>query len=400
MKSGIIPLKIDHRNYSTKTFGATFDFENDLNLDAGFGQPNQNADGKPNACTGYTQSELCQDEDKAQYKPNYTYEKTLFMMGATEGEPCDMKTSLKSTLVYGVQKTDETTDEQAQYHRRGAYYQVEKTAGDWFDSLRSIMQTRNCSVSVASPWYESFEAPMQGIILDNFRGGFSWHNWKCCGWKTINGAPYLIAKSWQGSSYGDGGYVYFSRSAINNLLSISGSGAFIVAQYNPSNVQTVSLSILETITSYLRMWLTQIISKPMQTNTSVNVQVPKEVNKPESKITLWARAIAEWEGDVTGHNAGNMKYTTLTKSWGATQGRPAQDGGYFAVFKDDGIPALCNFLTLGCENQLTAFHQARTFHDFTKVYAGNPPEGYIEGIRKLVGCEMDTDISTFLPSQV
>lgn len=260
MKSGIKPLQPDHRNYSTKTFGGVIPFTAICFIDYVPNQPNQTADGKPNGCTGYAQSELCQDMDKAQYNPNYTYEKTLFMMGANEGDACDMKTSLKSTIVYGVQKPDETTDDQAEYHRRGAYYQVEKTTEDWFDSIRAIIQLKSTSVSIASQWYTSFEFPLsQGIISDDFTGTFSWHNWKCCGWKPINGQPYLIAKSWQGSSYGDNGYVYFSRSAINKLLSISGAGAFILSQYNPTNIQTIKLTIIETIISYCRRLIEKLI---------------------------------------------------------------------------------------------------------------------------------------------
>lgn len=117
------------------------------------------------------------------------------------------------------------------------------------------------------------------------------------------------------------------------------------------------------------------------------------------KILIWAKAIAQWEGDTTGHNAGNMKYTALTASWGATKGRPAADGGFFAVFKDDGLPALCNFLSMGCKDQLLDFHNARTLESFTKIYAGDPPQGYINGIAKILGVSLDTNIATFLTDE-
>ena len=114
------------------------------------------------------------------------------------------------------------------------------------------------------------------------------------------------------------------------------------------------------------------------------------------KIVNWAKGIKQWEGDITGHDAGNLKYTTLTQSWGAMKGRPAEDGGYFALFPDDGMNALCNFLKLGCEDELVAFHQARTFESFTKIYAGNPPQTYIQGIADLIPCQLTDDISIFL----
>lgn len=280
MKNGVKPIKIDHRNYSTHTFGTTFAFATEVNLDAGFGFPNQNADGLPEGCTGYSQSELCQDQDKARYKPKFTYEKTLFMMNAKEGEPCDMPTSLKSTKVYGVQSINETTDAEASKHLRGAYYQVEKV-GDWFDGIRSAISQNNCSVSVATQWYESFGNPTHGIISDTPAGNFSWHNYKISGWKVINGETYLIAKSWQGANYGDNGYCYFSRTLINKLLSVSGAGAFIVAPYDPSKLKTVELGIFQTILSYFVRWLESIKKKPVESAPIVDhYQEVKEAIQP------------------------------------------------------------------------------------------------------------------------
>ncbi len=122
---------------------------------------------------------------------------------------------------------------------------------------------------------------------------------------------------------------------------------------------------------------------------------------PHTKIIAWANAIALGEGaHPSSNNPGNMKYSTLTKSWGATMGRAALDGGHFCQFATyaQGFDALCNYLILGCENELIAYHapSARTFEGFTKIYAGNPPQGYIVAIAEAIGCQMDTPISTFL----
>lgn len=119
------------------------------------------------------------------------------------------------------------------------------------------------------------------------------------------------------------------------------------------------------------------------------------------KIVAWALAIAHEEGATPElHNPGNLKYASLTASWGATRGREAADGGFLCQFPDDatGQKALCNFLVLGCENELIAFHapEARTFEGFTKIYAGNPPQGYIDAIAKAIGVSLDAQISTFL----
>lgn len=118
-----------------------------------------------------------------------------------------------------------------------------------------------------------------------------------------------------------------------------------------------------------------------------------------SLIQKWAQAIANQEGaDPSSYNPGNLKYTTLTASWGATPGREALDGGHLCQFPDwqTGNNALCNFLMLGCEDELRAFHEARTLEAFTQVYAGNPPQGYIDSIANELGVALDTLISTFI----
>lgn len=118
-------------------------------------------------------------------------------------------------------------------------------------------------------------------------------------------------------------------------------------------------------------------------------------------IKKWAALIAQGEGaSLASNNPGNLKYSSLTASWGATPGRAATDGGHLCQFATPamGMNALCNFLMLGCENELRAFHspEARTLIGFTKIYAGNPPQGYIDRIVGGLGVSPYVDISTFL----
>lgn len=135
--------------------------------------------------------------------------------------------------------------------------------------------------------------------------------------------------------------------------------------------------------------------------------VPSLPPKPQPMTTFpqmiqkWAHAIETSEGAAPAtNNPGNLKYSSLTASWGATPGRAASDGGHLCQFGTyaQGLHALCNFLVLGCENQLLAFHHARTLTSFTKIYAGNPPQGYIDRIVSTLGVSPDVDISTFLVS--
>ncbi len=263
---GLKPIKKDHRDYSFhRTFGnATPDVFTEQNFDAGFPIANQDTDCLPYGCTGYAQTGLAQDEDKLQYLPKYTYDQTLMEEGILTGGPqyekvgCDIRDSLSSTIVYGLQKLGETPAD-ALNHRRGQYFTLERVPGmDWFDSFRSCMQLNGRSISFGSPWFTSFAMPQQGIVQappSYDPSTASWHNHKICGWKTIGGVPYLIDASWQGPEYGDNGFVYFSREIINALMNIPGSGAFTLVPFTAANVQNVQLTLYAYLLSYLRMIL-------------------------------------------------------------------------------------------------------------------------------------------------
>lgn len=266
MQTGLTRIWPDHRDFSFhRTFGSVNPeiFPDSLMLDAGFPIANQNTDGLPYGCTGYCQSSVCQDEDKIQYLPRFTYDNTLIEEGITSSNPqfeqvgCDIRDSLASTIVYGLQALGETPAT-ALNHRRGQYFALEQEENsDWFDTLRSTLQTGQRSISVGSAWYASFATPQNGIVAapDSYSDPHSMHNHKICGWKTINGVPYLIDASWQGTQYGDNGFVYVSREIINNLLTQSGSGAFTIVPFTTANIQNVQLTIYEYLLSYLRMIL-------------------------------------------------------------------------------------------------------------------------------------------------
>ncbi len=141
-------------------------------------------------------------------------------------------------------------------------------------------------------------------------------------------------------------------------------------------------------------------------SSTADMNTPTATTEPTSTIFApmiekWITAVSQWEGaNPESNNPGNLKYSTLTASWGATKGHPASDGGYLCQFATEnaGEIALGNFLTLGCEDELIAFHspEARTLRGFTVIYAGNPPENYIQGIIAGLGVPGDTLISTFI----
>jgi hypothetical protein len=251
---GLKAIVRDNRDHSYhRTFGSVGTFPQTFNTDAGFGIPNQDMDGFPNGCTGYTQASIASDEDKVVYKPYFTYEKTLFMGNEPMGAPCDLRDSLKSTIVYGLQRDTEKTDEEALQHRRGRYFNVQPTT-DWFDGIRSAIYTNNRSVSMGTSWFIEFNISHGFVDRFYYNGNpnnYPRHNYKACGWTTKGGDPYLKVLPWQGRGYGKDGFLYFSRDVVNKLMSIDGSGAFTFAKAKPEDIQNIRSTTMQVLVTYL-----------------------------------------------------------------------------------------------------------------------------------------------------
>jgi len=263
MKFGTFPVELDTRDYSyNRTFGTTKPlFPDNYNVDIGKTMPDQNADGYFNGCTGYTQADNLGDELDSITKPPFTYERTCFMEGHDTTQPCSIRTSLKSTRVYGVQMLHEATEQEAAQHKGGPYFNVyDDTNLDWFDDIRAAILKEGKGASLGLPWFWP-HVSSHGIMptptlleLDMARYSpfdIPWHNVACKGWKTIGGQPYLILKPWRGPNYGDKGFIYMSRDLTNTLMKIRGSAAFIQTHAKPEDIRTLKLDILETILVYL-----------------------------------------------------------------------------------------------------------------------------------------------------
>lgn len=188
---------------------------------------------------------------------------------------------------------------------------------------------------------------------------------------------------------------------------------YLNGYYAPQANQVLSLlqQLSAALQAYVQILVVKVAQHSAATTTpvtpnsaptaTISPKTPTMSNASQfpAMIQKWAAAIAVGEGaDPMSHNPGNLKYSPLTASWGAQAGCSATDGGNLCQFPDDqtGLNALCSFLILGAQNQLKAFHQARTLEAFTKIYAGNPPQGYIDGIAQKLGVSETVDISTFL----
>lgn len=269
---GFKPRKyLDHRNYSYgHTFGTTEAFLTELNFDARLTVPDQNKPDPrfnnpafPNGCTAFTTTDIATDEDKNVYNPAFTYARTLLLEDAVSGSPCSIQDSLKSSMVYGLAQKDEG-DAEALHHRRGPYFEIRPTNGqDWFDAIRSSVQKNKRSVSVGTQWFPEFTTASGGIV-DSFslRNTNDWHDFKVSGWKPVGNKQYLIVKPWVGPDLGDKGFFYFSRETVNKLFSVKGCGVFTNAHALPSDIQSVQLTLLQTLVSYYYRLLDLIHGQP------------------------------------------------------------------------------------------------------------------------------------------
>lgn len=249
MQSGTKPTRKDHRDYSHRSFGALqVPFPASYNTDAGLWMPNQNVDdlvfnlpALPFGCTDYTQADLANDEVDA-----LTYDPLLLdnVTHANSEGGTDVRTALGA-----AKKLNWIT----------GYFNIEALDGqDMFDAVRDAQVsggTEKRSVSVGSKWFPEFEqVGVTGLLpMPDFNGAnFTWHNWKICGWRTINDQVYLVGKSWQGASYGDKGLCYFSRPLFNQLMGIEGSVAFTATKGVLPPITTISLSWLQWLVSNVR----------------------------------------------------------------------------------------------------------------------------------------------------
>lgn len=310
--SGVRKVVPDHRDRSyPRTFGTTTTFPDELNLDVGFGFPDQNADGYPNGCTGYTQADIAADEDTIEYQPRFTYDKTRMMEGTyPEDVGCDIRDSLESTIAYGLLAKGETTDDQAGFHRRGAYYNVVDDPNlDAFDDVRSAIATNRRSVSCVTPWFAEWEYPVKGVIAAP-KTLTGYHNWKICGWTQIAGTPYLIGKSWQGPRYGDSGYHYVSREIFNAVMAMPGSGCFTLRKAVAADYARVKLAIFQTVLSYMRLWLISLFSHPMPQTPPEPQNTPSQPVSPSPDSDTVPPTVPE---------SGDLQWDTPAHAWHAVR---------------------------------------------------------------------------------
>ena len=295
IKSGVLPVRRDKRDYDllkTRKLGLAKmpTLPANYDTDAHLTMPDQRADGRPNGCTGYTTTELCNDED------GIVYDDIDFTLSKTEGyDPmlgAGIKESLSTSIEFGV-KTLQEKEEDAIKHKREAYFRITAQYPlDWFDAIRVAMwitQDERRTVSMATPWYPEWMNPQNGVVTTPYSelSKASWHNWKVSGWKTINGKLYLTSKPWLGKYYGDNGLAYFSREIVNNIMVISGTGAFTLDKIMPDEIKTVDLTVIESLVNFMQnllKYLASLIQAPTMPEIPKIQPLPSELPPELPKV--------------------------------------------------------------------------------------------------------------------
>jgi hypothetical protein len=213
--------------------------------------------------------------------------------------------------------------------------------------------------------------------------------------RVTNGERMFIIEWW-------GGYTFLmAEDVFNDTISKLGCGTLVFSdqQIDAIRQKTIMEKIIDLMKNLILAYQQLLLkSKP---NIITPMQPTQAIKYP--RIVAWANAIKQIEGwsptspSCVNNNPGNLGYTSLTASWGGMKSGAKTDGGNFCKFKDydTGFQALCNFLVLGAEDELKAFHQARTLGDFSKVY-GNTGSGYGQQIANILNVPVTTNISTFL----
>jgi hypothetical protein len=381
MKYNLQPRKASRKDYSfhkSKKLGAVV-----LPDELLFLSPILSQDAED--CTAFSSVASRYNETNTEYDPLQFWQNELTFSGVSDApDGFDVQTPAAVGVEVGFTNLPNLAVQQG---KASAYFWVTSGNGnDLFDNIRLAIQSNQRPVTGGLLWYNEYNTS-DGIMNDNGKTLLGGHCIKIAGWTTKNGVPYLVLQNSWGVGYGDQGKFYMPRVLVNKAF--PPFGVFYWSDDPDAQIKELGLfaSMLQNLINLYKTLIKQTTG------------YPPPVVSTNPTIIQWANAIAKAEGAKASiNNPGDLKVSTLTKSWGATNGFQATDGGWIAAFStyEQGFQALVNFLTLGKENQLLAFHQARTLAAFTKVFAGNPPQGYYNTIYTELGVGANFNVTNFI----
>lgn len=251
------------------TFGTVHaaDLPDFFSADAKLTMPDQVADGLPFGCTGYMTCELAVNEESMLFRPGFNYDRAREMADvAGQDVGVEIKTALKAATVYGLEMLNGAGDPLD--NRRAPYSEVHPHNGlDYFDSIRSAMLVafqkdgKKHAVGVGTPWLPEWsQIGSDGIIpsiytYDGIPDHFNWHAYCFVACGIVQGELRLIAKTWQGFNYGNGGYSSYNREQVNKIFDEWGTGVFMQLKAKPEDYKRIQYTIIETAVGFIMRML-------------------------------------------------------------------------------------------------------------------------------------------------
>jgi hypothetical protein len=232
------------------------------------------------------------------------------------------------------------------------------------------------------------------------------HNWEITGVSTQNGVQRMHVKWWGGQPK------WFGRAAVNALTAAKGSDCLtdVDGKATPADIQTVKLTIMQTLVSYLQRLLAwyqaqqaegvQETLPEAQNAPSVPITTPNQLSMPTSPkpdmLTRFCTAIMNFEGgpgdpNHVNNNPGDFRCSPVgyLPKYGHVLCR-----NNFAVFPT---------FELGWEYLLASVHYRAVAHpnwtilDFFMNYAppsdNNPTAKYAATVAKACGVSVSTTLA-------
>lgn len=355
--------------------------------------------GTTNECTAFASCAIQESQHGIQFDPQWFFEQEGVVNGSVSPDGYDMRVTMDTGVKIGFKPLAGGSPE---YYKEGGYYSLIPgffSSVDLFDSIRQAMwqakdekKCANLGVLWMNDWIPT-------TIIDSNTprtSPLSLHAIKCAGWTTRSGIPYLVIQNSWGAGRGEGGLYLFSRDQINKWFR---EGAYIWR----TPQEQVDIQRENAILVLLRQVLILISNLISQTPAPVPPVKPTEPvpvpPAPHPNIQIWALAIQGQEGgkpadrNMRNNNPGNMKLSDLTRSLGAAHA----DVDGFCMFDtyEQGFKALCDFLTLACQNQLKPYHDV-SLKEFTRIYAEPPNDNYCNAVAKSLKVDPSVKISTLI----
>ena len=240
IKAGLRKLSKDSRDLS---LGSIFGFQKlegvpdtDFIVASPFKMKDQ---GDDDFCTGYTVTEVSEDQEGIELDPDFQYAASAKIRGDHESWGMDLRIAFKSAVDYGSlprsqrpsimegkdrnfranwKNWPEECFEQAFPYKKKTFFDVDGRY-DLFDNIRAALwkfKDERRTVGVGAEWRTSWTRSENGVIPNDYdkdEEGFG-HAFKIFGQKVIAGELHLVAQLSNGP-IGDNGIYYFKRETVN-----------------------------------------------------------------------------------------------------------------------------------------------------------------------------------------